>query len=29
MDYPEYFAQFYDIIYDSIRSHVDTEAKAW
>lgn len=25
MDYPEYFAQFYDIIYDSIRSHVDTD----
>jgi SAM-dependent methyltransferase len=25
MDYPEYMAQFYDIIYDSIRSHVDTE----
>jgi SAM-dependent methyltransferase len=25
MDYPEYFARFYDIIYDSIRSHVDTE----
>jgi SAM-dependent methyltransferase len=24
MDYPEYMAQFYDIIYDSIRSHVDT-----
>ncbi len=25
MDYPEYMARFYDIIYDSIRSHVDTE----
>lgn len=25
MDYPEYQARFYDIIYDSIRSHVDTE----
>jgi SAM-dependent methyltransferase len=25
MDYPGYFAPFYDIIYDSIRSHVDTE----
>lgn len=25
MDYPEYFARFYDIIYDSMRSHVDTE----
>lgn len=25
MDYPDYFARFYDIIYDSIRSHVDTE----
>lgn len=25
MDYPAYFARFYDIIYDSIRSHVDTD----
>jgi len=25
MDYPDYFARFYDIIYDSIRSHVDTD----
>ena len=25
MDYPGYFARFYDTIYDSIRSHVDTE----
>lgn len=25
MDYPEYFAQFYDIIYDFMRSDVDTD----
>jgi len=25
MDYPVYVAKFYDIIYDSIRSHVDTD----
>lgn len=25
MDYPEFFAKFYDIIYDSMRSHVDTD----